>query len=808
MTDDQRWRGFIDFIDEPLVTGWAFDPRNPNLPLLVQITAAGGKTEIVKANIFRQDLKDHGIGDGRHGFVADLQNFSALDGAIEISILGSDCVLAKEIHLDALSLRSAVPPIPESFVALMVLMAAELRATADSAVQNGAGQVRPSGEIQPPSTGRQLSAILLETARPERDPDGLISKFLRYEVIRSGGRDLKAKLSGTTKDRLNVLLWYIAEYSLRWGRSLSVPLSESQLRFLNDPLPVDGFPASISVALWNLLRRDRPDLIDITKPEVENEALYWWCFEKTLQLNLERKLVTPEQVSALRRVDQAPYGRFPLSTFMRLHIAKNPELQCLNLHSAAGRLAALHYFLLLSCKHPHIAELLPVQSLRALLASRADGTNTFEDNLSFLLRDAPDAGNLAGQARSNSAGGAGASNAGPLQGARRDTTSTARPCQAPDEGVTVIGPIEKTSGLGQATRLSYQILERSTAPSLSAMPFNVENPALIGFSTKIGYRPYDRPHRINLLHLNAEAVPLAFSILPEATFQNSYNIGYFFWELNKMPEAHFLALDLLDEIWVSSEYVRTIYEARTDKPVVNVGMAVEDLPPDLRPHLGFRQDGVFTFLTTFDSFSFAERKNPLAVIRAFQAAFERENREVALIIKTWNRSRVSDAYQVSVWRVIDNLIRDDPRIRVIDETFTYEQILSLKLACDCYVSLHRAEGFGFGMLEAMQLGRPVIATAYSGNMEFCTPDNCYLVDYDLIAVGHDEYPGVERGSTWADPKIASAAAAMREVLYSRDEMARRGMRAAQCVKNNFSIDAISKRYNRRLDSIRSLFDAP
>ncbi len=110
----------------------------------------------------------------------------------------------------------------------------------------------------------------------------------------------------------------------------------------------------------------------------------------------------------------------------------------------------------------------------------------------------------------------------------------------------------------------------------------------------------------------------------------------------------------------------------------------------------------------------------------------------------------------------------------------------MKLACDCYVSLHRAEGFGFGMLEAMQLGRPVIATAYSGNMEFCTPDNCYLVDYDLVAVERGEYPGVERGSVWADPKIASAAAAMREALYNRDETARRGKCAAQYVKKNFS----------------------
>ncbi len=85
-----------------------------------QVTAASGKTEIVRASIFRQDLKDHGIGDGRHGFMADLQNFSAADGAIEISILGGERVLAKDIPLDALSLRRTIPPLPGSFLALMM----------------------------------------------------------------------------------------------------------------------------------------------------------------------------------------------------------------------------------------------------------------------------------------------------------------------------------------------------------------------------------------------------------------------------------------------------------------------------------------------------------------------------------------------------------------------------------------------------------------------------------------------------------------------------------------------------------------
>ena len=107
------------------------------------------------------------------------------------------------------------------------------------------------------------------------------------------------------------------------------------------------------------------------------------------------------------------------------------------------------------------------------------------------------------------------------------------------------------------------------------------------------------------------------------------------------------------------------------------------------------------------------------------------------------------------------------------------------------------------MLEAMQLGVPVIATAYSGNMEFCSPETAFLVEYDLVAPTPAEYPFVERGSKWAQPSLASAAAAMREV-YEKSECGRaRAETARSRVKQNFSLDTIGHRYNGRLIAIDS-----
>ena len=391
---------------------------------------------------------------------------------------------------------------------------------------------------------------------------------------------------------------------------------------------------------------------------------------------------------------------------------------------------------------------------------------------------------------------------------RRDTGECflgKRSLAAPVEpGVALVGPIRKTSGLGQAARLSYDILRKCETVAPTALVFDLDNPAPVGFASSQSFEPYANRRAINLIHLNAEFVPLAFAFEQREIFASSYNIGYFFWELNMIPKCHRLALELLDEIWVSSDYNREIYARFTDKPVINVGMAVEALPdaaPLERSALGLDPQAV-VFLTTFDSFSFIERKNPVGVLDAFKAAFPLGSEKVQLVLKTQNRGRVSDPYQKALWKRIDHAVGADRRILVINETFQYADLLGLKLACDCYVSLHRSEGWGFGMIEAMQLGCPVIATAYSGNMEFCNEETAFLVDYDLMPVFPGEYIDVPRASVWANPSIGSAAAHLRGVAADSGGSVRKGQAAKLFVSREFSVDAVGRRYARRLTAIR------
>jgi glycosyltransferase involved in cell wall biosynthesis len=146
-------------------------------------------------------------------------------------------------------------------------------------------------------------------------------------------------------------------------------------------------------------------------------------------------------------------------------------------------------------------------------------------------------------------------------------------------------------------------------------------------------------------------------------------------------------------------------------------------------------------------------------------------------------------------------VEADPRIVLVNETLSYAETLALKYGCDAYVSLHRSEGWGFGLIEAMAMGVAVVATAYSGNMEFCTPETAFLVDYKLTPVRAGDYAYGGEGQVWAEPLLPSAVAALRLVVSDVAERKRRGVAAAQHVRLNFGLDAVAKRYQARLDEL-------
>jgi glycosyltransferase involved in cell wall biosynthesis len=256
-----------------------------------------------------------------------------------------------------------------------------------------------------------------------------------------------------------------------------------------------------------------------------------------------------------------------------------------------------------------------------------------------------------------------------------------------------------------------------------------------------------------------------FAHVSVAHFQCSYTILRTYWELSRAPKAWRDNLARIDEIWAPNPFIADSFRTIFAGPITVVPPCL-DLPAvelDGHRHFGLAADRCH-FLFSFDYFSFPQRKNPLAVLRAFRRAFPDPSTPVGLVIKSTGAVDHFPALKRALRAAAD----DDERIRVIDESLTRQEMLGLLAAANCYVSLHRAEGFGFGMTEAMALGKPVIGTDYSGNTEFLMHETGYPIPYTLRPVGSDEYIYPE-DQVWAYPDEAACAAAMVRVFSVPEE---------------------------------------
>ncbi len=226
-------------------------------------------------------------------------------------------------------------------------------------------------------------------------------------------------------------------------------------------------------------------------------------------------------------------------------------------------------------------------------------------------------------------------------------------------------------------------------------------------------------------------------------------------------------------------------------------------PPLLEPRLGRADVGFddrFTFLFAFDFYSSALRKNPHGLIQAFRLAFD-DGEGPALVVKTINgrKPAVSGDLEELRWAA-----RGRSDIVVIDRRIEPHAVQSMIAACDCYVSLHRAEGLGFTISDAMAAGRPVIATAFGGNLDFMTDENSYLVQRRGFApVGPAPYRAYPEESIWAEPDVEHAASLLREVYEAQEVAAGKGAAAAADLAARFSAEETGARMRDRLEAIRT-----
>lgn len=306
-------------------------------------------------------------------------------------------------------------------------------------------------------------------------------------------------------------------------------------------------------------------------------------------------------------------------------------------------------------------------------------------------------------------------------------------------------------------------------------------------------------HKANVFYLNANEMDNAFAYLGSDFYAGRYNIGYWAWELSQFPDAWQGAFRYVDEIWVHTRFIQQAVADKAPCPVLWMPVAVASAGSTQsfsRAYFGLPENR-FLVLFFFDFRSFIHRKNPEAAIRAFTTAFlDDAVTPVNLVIKMNGTEACPEDYQV----FRDSDVVRDPRVILIDRVMSDWEIKELVRLCDCFLSLHRSEGFGRGLAEAMYFGKPVVATGYSGNLDFMNEANSCLVDCILVPVGSDEYP-YGAGQRWAEPDVEQAAWYLRRLVMDPTYAAAIGQRAAHYIQTYHSFAAVGARHRRRLTQL-------
>jgi glycosyltransferase involved in cell wall biosynthesis len=377
-----------------------------------------------------------------------------------------------------------------------------------------------------------------------------------------------------------------------------------------------------------------------------------------------------------------------------------------------------------------------------------------------------------------------------------NTKSIRRPYEG-EPGVNLIGYPYAESGMGEHIRMTAASLSETDVP-FGVVDFGLtvsRQKASLDHGSLIDTNKY----KANIFHVNADHILLTYAHLGRNFFERRYNIGFPFWELSKFPQAWIPPMQLLDEVWAPTSFIQKALEEALGQtvPYMPVSVVLPKVPKLGREHFGLPADQ-YIFFFAFDCYSYIDRKNPYAVVAAFKKAFPLGNEKAGLIMKAMNAKESSETWQ--------RLVRDiggDKRIRLINETMDKMELLSFKSECDCYISLHRAEGLGLGPLESMLLGKPVILTNYSGSTDYANGDNSCLVDYKLIPVQEGQYVFHEN-QVWADPDVDHAAWHMRRLANDPELGIALGKRAVAYIADKYNPARCGQLYKQRLQELGML----
>lgn len=317
--------------------------------------------------------------------------------------------------------------------------------------------------------------------------------------------------------------------------------------------------------------------------------------------------------------------------------------------------------------------------------------------------------------------------------------------------VTIIGYHGAVHGLGEGARM----LARGFADM--GLPVRaLDLSASVGFAAEIApcFPPPEPAERgVMISHINPPEL-LRWARETEGRFlQGRRHIGYWAWELEEVPSDWLPAFDFVDEVWTPSAFaadaIRKVAPRRVKVTPAPYPLYLNPRPEADRGRFGLPSDSVVV-LMAFDLRSTAQRKNPRAALRAFQAAAARAGRPAVLLCKIVGADLYPETLQALAAEVAG-----DPSIRLLTDNLSAQDMAILTASSDIVLSLHRSEGYGLLLAEAIWLGKPTLATGWSSNVEFMDPASSLLADYQLVPVEGDGV--IYRAGRWADADVDDAA---------------------------------------------------
>jgi len=382
-----------------------------------------------------------------------------------------------------------------------------------------------------------------------------------------------------------------------------------------------------------------------------------------------------------------------------------------------------------------------------------------------------------------------------LQRIRREKVRPAALQKFPP-GLNVAGFFKGEYGIGDSSRAFCQVIRDSGLP---AAFINIHSRDHRNLDRSFDRFSETNPYSVNLMTFSFDYARRFSRDRGPRFFKDRYNIALWYWELEKFPPRWHPCFDYYDEIWTATGFCQKSFAEVSPIPVTRIGYPFfqEEMPGPDRAGFGFKPDS-FLFLFNFDFHSVVQRKNPDGLIAAFKKAFGTGKDDACLILKSINAHRHPEQAE-RLKRATEDL-----NVLWINEHLDGPRMKRLFATADCYVSLHRSEGLGLGMAQAMSFGKPVIATGYSGNMDFTTPANSLLVRYQLAELDRDH--GVyEKGNFWAEPDTDHAAEHMRQVFENREEAMRLGERARADLQHTMNPAGALEQIRRRLGEIDARF---